>query len=107
MVTSELSSMRPSFGSCRSDQDLDRRRVAEKARRAGGQAVCARLEDHDEIADVGPGQAGAVREHVEWRAEAPDHAHGLGLLVAGATGDRDGVVAPDDLAEVPGCGELV
>ena len=64
------------------DQHLDRRRMAEERGRARGQPVGAGLEDHDQVADLGPGQRDVVGEQVERRAQAADDADlSVGLAV--------------------------
>ena len=90
-----------------SDQHLDRGRVAEKARRAGGQAVGAGLEHRDQIADLGHRQLDVVAEQVQRGAQRAHHGHRLGRRLGQPVGHRDRVVAPDRLAEVARSGQLV
>src|SRR3546814_8543904 len=61
-------------------QDFDRGRMAEKAGRAGGEAIGPGLEDHDKFAHLGRRQQAAVAQQVERRAKTADHRGGLGRL---------------------------
>jgi hypothetical protein len=57
-----------------SDEDFERCGVAQEGRGARGEPVGARLEEHDEVTDVGTWQRDAVAEQVERRAEAANDA---------------------------------
>ena len=59
--------------STRSDQHLGRCGMREKAHRAGGAAVGAGHEHHDQVARLGARQLHAVGQQVERRAQRADH----------------------------------
>src|SRR3546814_13529500 len=80
--------------------------MAEKAGRAGGEAIGPGLEDDDKVAHLGRRQQAAVAQQVERRAKTADHRGGLGRLAVELVADRQRVVAADHLAEVAGGGEL-
>ena len=54
--------------------------MAEEGIRAGGQAVCADLEDHDLIADFSARELDLIAEKIERRAKAADHTDAFQIL---------------------------
>src|SRR5215472_1186835 len=81
--------------------------MAQESGWARRQPVSAGLEDDHEIADLGLRQFRLVGQEVERGAEATDDARCLGCGRAHAIADRDRVVAPDHLAEIPRRRELM
>ena len=91
----------------RLDQYLDGLGVAEKRRRAGAPTVGAGLKYDDQIADFGMRNFDLITEQIQRRTQAADDIGQLTLVVIHAVADGDRIVAPEDLAKVSRCRELM
>src|SRR3970040_1513670 len=90
-----------------SNQHLRWRRVAKECRGARGEAVSSRLENHDQIADIGLRHFHVVGEQVERRAKRADHRSDFALTAYYLVADYDRIVLAYHLSEVPRRGEMV
>src|SRR5687767_10574017 len=90
-----------------SEEDLPRRRMAEEPKRACRKPVGPRLQDHDEVALLGPRQIHAVRQQIERGAEGTYDGRDLPSRAANPVADQHRIVLAKNLAEVAGRGEMV
>src|SRR5207302_6745910 len=74
--------------------------MAEKRSRARGEAVSARLEHYDEIADVGFRHFHIFRKQIERCAERADDGNDFPLKATHAVADHDRIVLADDLSKI-------
>ena len=89
------------------NEHLARGALPEEGRRACRGSVGAGAEDRDEVAGLAMRHQRLIGEPVERRAEATDDVHFLVGLGGELAGDRSGIVAAYDRAEVARRGELV